>query len=419
MSDGNTSSAMFYIGGNANGSRITGSFNNPADITAADSNGIARATACVEVYATLATINHNYVVERLNVKCATTANIYVHGYTYLGSFNGIYSSASPSGFLVSTVAPSSGIGPIAFYNCYALVCVNGFELMGSSYTLDQVSTDNCNIGFYFLNDSQSTIRSWSCENTIEPMYLLNSKTSIDNFFISTAGTEASVTANTYSGQTGPATNPSILNIFSTQAADLILENGRLNVVTADFNKVIYDAAPTGHAGESNTRVSLNKVNKYGVYPKESLFGPNSYPNSITAYNNYFRLLDFDNAYPQTWTPTITVTGGSASLTIVTANYYKLGQSVYFQAEFTLTSVSTGTTVSIGGLPYTSVMSTPISIRADGLTSGATTSIQGYVYGTGKNIILEKFSAGAASALGSVIQNNATFMISGQYLTSDY
>lgn len=369
MTDGYSSSSIFYIGGNANGSAIRGSTNMGGtagyDINAADSGGVARATSCIEVYAISAEIVHNIIISDLSIKNATTANVRVHGYAYLIDFQRVYSSASPIGYSCSTVDPTSGLGPISFSQCYAVVCKWGMYLMGGSYVAYNIATDNCDVGIYGINAAAISIDGWGCEQTIEPLYgFTSSKITANNFYIATAGASAGGawdTANSYSGQTGSSPAASGLSLFSMQSTDLRLSAGLFNVPAANFNKVFSNAASTGTYTGDSARVVLSNCQKSGVFPKESILGVNSYG----AWTNGSAIVIDLDAYEEYTAANTACTGAITTACIWKA--VRVGRVVTLTIPAVSGTASAVTSIQMG-------VNLPSTMRPTGTTGGASVSL---------------------------------------------
>jgi hypothetical protein len=61
----------------------------------------------------------------------------------------------------------------------------------------------------------------------------------------------------------------------------------------------------------------------------------------------------------TWTPTLTSSSGSVDITVRNARYSKIGQHVLctFDVDVTRVSGSSGATIKLGGLPFTTITDT--------------------------------------------------------------
>ena len=118
----------------------------------------------------------------------------------------------------------------------------------------------------------------------------------------------------------------------------------------------------------------------------------------------------------TWTPSV---GGNATYLIREGRYTKIGRLVHVSFYFTVTTVGTGSSTDISGLPFTPLADTGGSSLSywTGLDSSVCTLI-GYIYGSATTIYLYS-NTGAATLIqqNSVIKNSSTFQGHLSYFTS--
>lgn len=116
-------------------------------------------------------------------------------------------------------------------------------------------------------------------------------------------------------------------------------------------------------------------------------------------------------------------GTSGTITIhasyKTLAYTKIGRQVTVTGYLHVASVSSPVgALLLTGLPYVcasgDAYNGSVSVRAHNLAATALTMIQGYVSPGTSYIVLDKFSAGQASALAGDIQANSNFMICATY-----
>lgn len=122
-------------------------------------------------------------------------------------------------------------------------------------------------------------------------------------------------------------------------------------------------------------------------------------------------------------PTATC-GTSGTITLASDSglqFVKTGRRVMFSGYVNVSSVSSPVGVLyINGLPFANGVTTAngsaVAVRADGLDSGATTSIQGVIAPGESRITLEHFKNGVKEDLASHVISGSKFHVAGFYLT---
>lgn len=122
-------------------------------------------------------------------------------------------------------------------------------------------------------------------------------------------------------------------------------------------------------------------------------------------------------------PTATC-GTSGTITLASDSglqFVKTGRRVMFSGYVNVSSVSSPVGgLYINGLPFTNGGTTAngsaVAVRADGLDSGATTSIQGVIAPGESRITLEHFKNGTKEDLASHVTSGSKFHVAGFYLT---
>jgi hypothetical protein len=122
--------------------------------------------------------------------------------------------------------------------------------------------------------------------------------------------------------------------------------------------------------------------------------------------------------------TATVTAACGTSGTITLNsgangdvlhYTKIGQMVFVHGFISVASVSAPVgTLTINGLPFTVGQRTAVTVQADSLAAGATTSIVARAAESGTAIRISKYAAGAAAALAGDVQAGSEFYISMQF-----
>jgi len=144
----------------------------------------------------------------------------------------------------------------------------------------------------------------------------------------------------------------------------------------------------------------------------------TFPSTYTSYPGANTLNDYEEGE---WTATFTC-GTSGTITLATQNkgsYIQIGRTVTVSGQFIVASVSSPVgSLTINGLPFSgganSKFRNAVAISSDSLTSGATTSLQGFIQGTA-TIIVSKFAAGATSNLAGDIQAGSNIFINATYI----
>jgi hypothetical protein len=118
----------------------------------------------------------------------------------------------------------------------------------------------------------------------------------------------------------------------------------------------------------------------------------------------------------TWTPTLGGNTDANSYNIQAGYYRKVGSIVYFYGELRPSSIGTGSTTQISGLPFTAAHSGGYQ---PGYYDGAASSIEGGMQGVVQATALTmRNKSSASNAIGNVDfwQNNARHYFSGTYIT---
>jgi hypothetical protein len=122
----------------------------------------------------------------------------------------------------------------------------------------------------------------------------------------------------------------------------------------------------------------------------------------------------------TWVPTL---GGTATYSVQTGTYVKIGKLVFINGQIAVTAIGTGSTIGISGLPFTSFndgssVDAAIAVVQSASLATAVVSITGLI-GTSATSILFKSrtAANAADASNALFQASATLAFSGCYLAA--
>lgn len=118
----------------------------------------------------------------------------------------------------------------------------------------------------------------------------------------------------------------------------------------------------------------------------------------------------------TWTP---IVGGNATYNTQHGRYTKIGNKVLFEGVLGITSIGTGSTADISGLPFALNASSPQGTIAVGYFSGLATTAS-YLNATlapsSTTINLRYIVAGGSVGMGvtNIMGNNTTIYFTGQY-----
>jgi hypothetical protein len=131
--------------------------------------------------------------------------------------------------------------------------------------------------------------------------------------------------------------------------------------------------------------------------------------------------DLSDYVTGTWTPTLHFVGGTVGITYNNQNgyYTQIGNTVFFQADMTLTSKGSSTGAAyISGLPLTSKNQTNGYVAVTAWVNGVIASFTDMLFYNGPNsslIILDKLNTGAAAAMTDADFTNTTeIMFMGHY-----
>lgn len=148
-----------------------------------------------------------------------------------------------------------------------------------------------------------------------------------------------------------------------------------------------------------------------------------FPATQLADGNANTLDDYEEGEAQ-----VTFTTGGGSITINTSfdtiAYTKIGRQVNITGQLLVTSVSAPTgNLAIAGLPFACATLTELaergacSVRGDGLGTGATGALQGYISQGDTTLNIERFLNGNATATASLMTSTASLIINLTYFTA--
>lgn len=115
-----------------------------------------------------------------------------------------------------------------------------------------------------------------------------------------------------------------------------------------------------------------------------------------------------------WTPSL---GGTAAYTIQTGAYIKIGPLVFFNLQLTVSTIGTGSTSTISGLPFTcGALERPINIGVYSSLATSVVSLYGRVNIAATTLTLSGSTAAATNNTGTstIFGNSTAISISGFY-----
>ena len=140
----------------------------------------------------------------------------------------------------------------------------------------------------------------------------------------------------------------------------------------------------------------------------------AFPATAVAVADANTLDDYEEG---SFTPTITLGGGSVTYTTQRGTYTKVGRLVTTQIYLQINVATTPSgAVTIGGLPFTASANVKgaISLLPAGFGAGATTVLVGTVDSSATTISVYKFAAGALSSPGADVVNGCALYATASY-----
>jgi len=195
----------------------------------------------------------------------------------------------------------------------------------------------------------------------------------------------------------------------------------LYVQDANIAQHAWYGAPSGTAGNAATFTQILAITKGGTLALEGNTPQTgvgiTFPATQSASSNANTLDDYEEG---TFTATLTcTTSGTITLGYNTLYYTKIGRQVTILGYLSVNSVSSPVgNVQLNGLPFTvlggNIARPVLNIRADGLTTGATTSIIGELSENTTAGTIFKYSAGSVAALAGNVQAGSNLVLSATY-----
>ena len=182
-----------------------------------------------------------------------------------------------------------------------------------------------------------------------------------------------------------------VDVNSTAAIAYSKLNLATSIVNADINSSA--AIALSKLATTGTMTFASTIGVGGATPAASGAGI-TFPASASASSDANTLDDYEEG---TWTPTV---GGTSAYNVQVGRYVKVGRIVSCQGAMTLSSLGTGSTTQISGLPFT-VVNTG--------SNGAASCTFGYWANSAVNTI---------ALFGVVGNNDTTIQMSGKASSGD-
>ena len=169
-----------------------------------------------------------------------------------------------------------------------------------------------------------------------------------------------------------------------------------------------------NAGDSSARIMAGGVERMRIDTSGNLNIKTS--NAGIIFNNSSALTNSTlNDYETgTWTPTL---GGSATYTVQTGKYTKIGNLVYITLRITVSSIGSGSTTTISGLPFSSISTLEQGLSISYFASLATSIsfLTPRVISNSSTITFTGLTiASSSESVITVFQNSTDIIISGSY-----
>ena len=169
---------------------------------------------------------------------------------------------------------------------------------------------------------------------------------------------------------------------------------------------------SGLTTNSGTLISASTIGVGGATPSTSGAGI-SFPATQSASTDGNTLDDYEEG---SWTPSL---GGTATYSVQSGTYVKIGRFVYIQGQISVTLIGTGSATRISGLPFTVSSASGDGVAVinyfGNLAANVITPTIGINASTTVMDIFSRTTAGTASSSPGIMGNTAFITFTGHYI----
>jgi hypothetical protein len=207
---------------------------------------------------------------------------------------------------------------------------------------------------------------------------------------------------------------------------------RANLILSAFTKILFSAATgklvgggTGFslrnngdnadnlliadAGAVTGRTTITATTGMAVGAATAGAGGVAFPAVQVAVADANTLDDYEEG---TWTPSL---GGSATYTVQTGTYTKVGRVVHIMGQVTVNVIGTGSTTTISGLPFTPTVSGVVQVVVGASSATNVVSAEGLlISGFGTISIFSRTAAAAGDSSNAIFGNSTNVYVNGSY-----
>jgi len=354
---------------------------------------------------------------------STQANMVAVGYSALNAGGGTGSVAVGSNALGSQTSaggPSTAVGQ----NALALE-VSGYynSAFGTSALASNVS------GFQNTAVGRQALAATTASNSTAVGYQAgySNITGANNayFGVGAGYTATAADDNAYFGWTAGNLATGSSNTYIGDSAGKNMTTGQSNTILGRYNgnQDTLDIRTSSNYvviadGDGNRQITMKESQTLALDSAVPNAGTGiTFPATQSASSNANTLDDYEEG---TFTATLTcTTSGTITLGYNTLYYTKIGRQITILGYLSVNSVSSPVgNVQLNGLPFTvlggNIARPVLNIRADGLTTGATTSIIGELSENTTAGTIFKYSAGSVAALAGNVQAGSNLVLSATY-----
>lgn len=162
------------------------------------------------------------------------------------------------------------------------------------------------------------------------------------------------------------------------------------------------STPTLGGTDYVTRIqALFDMANNGNYPFPATQVPSADANTLDDYEE------------GTWTPSL---GGTATYSVQSGRYTKIGRLVTYTWQITVNSIGTGSASTVSGLPFTSAVVSACYVGFFASSATNYTFVTGYVSSSATAITMHAIAAAGASSSTATLFGNSTNVAGGGHFT---